>query len=305
MSTRPTSFARLTEAALCAAAFAALLAPRAAHAQTTAPAKNHAYSCIPDGKAGESNVTISKDANKVTGKVAGAIVHCPITIKTSGPGVHGSDGIKSVALTTTGSVSCTILTRRGPIASGSADLNDIGSGYQGSRSSATSGLLTINTVQATRPVDYWHANQYTGSGEPSWFYSYLTCTLGAGATISGDYTTTEYGTDAGYTIDPFFTCGLSSDMPWTFDEVFHAPSSAYMDGTGGFVRAQAGSHQFTLTCPSMPANSSIELMMSAPGATNIVGCNLNNSNLSSVTWWLSPTSGQFPESPWSPSPGSP
>jgi F5/8 type C domain len=281
---------RLTQASACAAVLGALLASRAAHADATAT--NHAYSCIPDGQAGASTVTIDPKGNKVTASSA-TTVHCPITIKSSSPAVTSGDGIKSVGLSTTGSVSCTINTRRAPVLDATNDLNDVSPSYSGSRNSTTKGTLTINT-STQRPVDYWHAHGYTASGVPAWYYSYLTCQLGAGATIVGDYTTTEYGTDTSYTIDPMFTCGLVSDMPWAFDEVSQAdPIGNTQARTGGFVRAQAATgHQFILTCP-VPANSSIEVQTSSPGV-NVTGCNLNNGNLSSVTWTHGITSGQFP-----------
>lgn len=302
MSPHPGFFSRRT-AALAAAAFGALLAPAVAHADATAT--NHAYSCIPNGAGNASTVTIDKGTNTVTAKTTNSgstTVLCPITIKSSAPNVTANDGIKSISLKTNGTVSCTILTRRAPVTSWDKDLNDVSPSYSGTKTSSTAVTWTINT-STSRPTDYWHAHGYTGSGTPAWYYSYLSCQLSPGAVISGDYTTTQYGADTQYTIDPMFTCALDSNLPWVFDEVFRAPAGQ-QSVTGGFIRAQASgpNNKFTLTCPSMPANSTIQVMTSSPGLPQ--GCNLNNSNLSTVTWYQDNYNGQWPiaviPQPWTP-----
>jgi hypothetical protein len=268
---------------LAAAACGVLLAPGLAHA-ADAKAVTHASSCIPNSYSGASAITIDKNANSVTAKSTNSgitTVLFPITIKNSGPKVTANDGIKSVALTSKGTVTCNILTRRAPVADGIHDLNDVTPAYKLTKTTSTATAWTINTT-AARPTDYWHAHGYTGSGTPAWYYSYLSCDLSPGAVISGDITTTEYGPETGYTIDPMLGCAMTTDLPWQFDEVFrNPPGGPYQDQAGGFIRAQAGGHQFSLACP-VPKNSSIQVMTSSPGLPN--GCNLDNSNLSTVTW---------------------
>jgi hypothetical protein len=295
MSSHPGFFSR-RGATLAAAAFGALLAPAVAHA-ADATATNHAYSCIPNGAGEASKVTISKDGNTVTAKASNSgttTVLCPITIKNSGPAVVANDGIKSISLKTTGTVKCNILTRRAPVLYADRNLNDVAPSYQASKTTSTPTTWTFNT-STSRPQNYWHAGNYTADGTPGWYYSYLSCDLSPGAVINGDYTTTEYGPATGYTIDPMWTCALATDLPWVFDEVFHnPPGGPGQDRTGGFIRAQASgtARSFSLTCPSIPANSSIQVMTSSPGLPS--GCNLNNSNLSTVTWYQDNYNAQFP-----------
>jgi hypothetical protein len=218
-------------------------------------------------------------------------VYCPITKKSSGPGVIANDGIKTVAVTTStaGLVDCTIMTRRVSV-SGYADQNNVGPTIEGSTTTAKT--FTI-TTPSTRPSRYWDANNTPPAGTdydytPAWYYSYLACTMAPGAKMSGDIVVTELGSSTGYTIDPMFTCPLTSDMAWRFDDLTS-------EGAGYTMAQASGSaHQFQFACP-VPTNAMVEVAATTT-YTNPSGCNLNSSNFSAFTWSLmdSGNSSQWP-----------
>jgi F5/8 type C domain len=211
-------------------------------------------------------------------------VYCPITKKTSGPAVLSGDGIKSVKVTTTsaGLVDCMVMTRRAPI-SGDSDNNQISPTPEGRNSTA---LTFTITTPSNRPVRYWDANGTPPSGSdlsltPAWYYSYLSCSLSPGATVSADFVVTEYGTATGYTIDPMLTCPLTSNMHWRFSDIQGA--------AGGYTQAQSfgGFQQFSYSCPmvNVVQNAVVEVAATTT-YINPSGCNLNNSNFSTFTYSL-------------------
>jgi hypothetical protein len=150
---------------------------------------------------------------------------------------------------------------------------------------------------------YWDAGP-VGSNPPKWIYLDLACTLPKGGAITG-YTVHEQGADSGYRIYPSTSCSVdpSNTILWQYLDEAPVPTGQQ----GGYIRGQSSGSaaKFAMDCPVLN-NTKVNFAVSW-GSLFVTGCNLNNSNLSTMTWRAVPPPGrtQWPSEVLPVDPGDP
>jgi hypothetical protein len=141
------------------------------------------------------------------------------------------------------------------------------------------GTMTISDDSGV-PNGYWNLGD--GTGNPVWMYADLSCILPNGTGISGKYSVTENGSSQPTQIFSSSKCVPDSvnDHAWEYR------STETFGGTGGYIYSNAdptmGGH-FVWDC-LVPNGTSVQVALGNDVGTNTIGCNLDNSTLSTLTW---------------------
>jgi len=216
-------------------------------------------------------------------------VACPITLRASGPGVT-EDAVNRVTVPVSaldGEVWCQLEYWSSLVAPDSLGHPANSWGWQGD--------VNLFSNTPTNSVDFepypFSPRSLWDVGSDQWLYATLMCRMQSGTAIL-NYTIQENGTDHNYRINSALSCSMdqSSNMMNYVDFAGYASDGSIPPG--GFVRGQAGgsitnppapSTKFAMDCP-VPQNRRIELALSRTAAAFPIGCNLDNTNLSTFQW---------------------
>jgi hypothetical protein len=224
-------------------------------------------------------------------------VHCPVPKTTSGPAAWYGDDFWSATipvLTNGPTVSCEIdIYGSSPQSFPGTNLLEVWPGEI-----STNGTITLGAFGASLYGNYWGGGD-TGN---DWMYLDLACTLPPGTALGlppytnwPQYTITEDGAPQPQRIYPASNCredAGNGNHNWNYqwDD---------MDGYGGYIygnQDQNGALKFDC---AVPDGTNVQMALGPAigyGMNNTVGCNMDNSNLSTMTWPTTPddNGGSFP-----------
>lgn len=217
-------------------------------------------------------------------------VHCPIVKTTSAPGItNDAFNYADVPLQVpSGNVECRINVWDSKI-----DHSTYANIFWARDQSGGTGTMRIEPFGQT-PTGYWDKSG-AGAGEPpSWLYLDLICKLPPGASLS-DYQVSESGTNqTGYRIYSSLSCAPDASNTLDWRNVPGIDTDIENISHGGYSQGQAtpGGTKYAMKCP-LPPNTIVRFTV-GPAGVNLLGCNLNNTNLSSPTWTASTIGNSFP-----------
>jgi hypothetical protein len=243
--------------------------------------------CLAQDKTTNGLTTLVRGTNSITNNTGGTVtLVCPIDKQTSGPGIS-NDAISLVQIPLSdpnnAGVNCGFQVFQSLYANLDTSSNFIDSHWQNSVGTGTMSISDDTGV----PNGYWNLGD--GTGNTVWMYADLSCILPNGTGISGKYTITENGSSQPTQIFSSSKCTADSldDHDWEYNstESFSAP--------GGFIYANSNSlmgGHFVWDC-AVPNGVSVEFALGQDAGNNTNGCNLDNSNLSTLTWSVPSTTG--------------